>query len=147
MLRTIGIPSREVNGFLPGEYNDLGGDYIVRASDAHSWVEVFFPGNGWVTFDPTPAGPESKRRIFSRLGQYMDWMSLSWNEWMINYDFAHQVQMAQNDADAARGTGANRCAGGLTRSSSKVARGWMKDWQSSIRNFDISCRWRWYFFW
>ena len=46
MLRTIGIPSREVNGFLPGEYNDLGGDYIVRASDAHSWVEVYFPGNG-----------------------------------------------------------------------------------------------------
>src|SRR6266481_2262029 len=38
MLRTLGIPSREVNGFLPGEYNELGGDYIVRASDAHSWV-------------------------------------------------------------------------------------------------------------
>src|SRR5215831_3270910 len=38
MLRTLGIPSREVNGFLPGEYNTLGGDYIVRASDAHSWV-------------------------------------------------------------------------------------------------------------
>src|SRR5437899_1361032 len=35
MLRTVGIPSREVNGFLPGEYNDLGGDYIVLASDAH----------------------------------------------------------------------------------------------------------------
>src|SRR6266478_484066 len=35
MLRTLGIPSREVNGFLPGEYNELGGDYIVRASDAH----------------------------------------------------------------------------------------------------------------
>src|SRR6266567_1874550 len=49
MLRTLGIPTREVNGFLPGEYNDLGGDYIVRASDAHSWVEVYFPGNGWQT--------------------------------------------------------------------------------------------------
>src|ERR1700730_14954495 len=59
MLRTLGIPAREVNGFLPGEYNDLDGDYVVRASDAHSWVEVFFPANGWVTFDPTPAGPEN----------------------------------------------------------------------------------------
>src|SRR5215472_9507726 len=37
MLRALGIPSREVNGFLPGEYNDLAGDYIVRARDAHSW--------------------------------------------------------------------------------------------------------------
>src|SRR6202040_328115 len=55
MLRTLGIPAREVNGFLPGEYNDLGGDYIVRASDAHSWVEVYFPGNEWQVFDPTPA--------------------------------------------------------------------------------------------
>jgi len=54
MLRTLGIPSREVNGFLPGQFNDLAGDYIVRGSDAHSWVEAYFPGSGWITFDPTP---------------------------------------------------------------------------------------------
>jgi len=60
MLRTLGIPSREVNGFLPGEYNELGGDYIVRASDAHSWVEVYFPGADWQVFDPTPAAPENE---------------------------------------------------------------------------------------
>jgi hypothetical protein len=95
MLRTIGIPSREVNGFLPGEYNDLAGDYIVRASDAHSWVEAYFPGTGWVTFDPTPASTE-QFGLMSRLGLYVDWMELNWNEWVINYDFAHQVQMAQN---------------------------------------------------
>ena len=95
MLRAIGIPSREVNGFLPGEYNDLGGDYIVRASDAHSWVEAYFPGTGWVTFDPTPASNEQPG-FLSRLGLYVDWMELNWNEWVINYDFAHQVQMAQN---------------------------------------------------
>jgi transglutaminase-like putative cysteine protease len=96
MLRTLGIPSREVNGFLPGEYNDLGGDYIVRASDAHSWVEVFFPGNGWVVFDPTPAGPDIAAGFLSRINQYMDWIELTWNEWVISYDFAHQVTMAQN---------------------------------------------------
>src|SRR5207244_5015174 len=44
MLRSLGIPARYVNGFLPGEYNELGGDFIVRASDAHSWVEAYFPG-------------------------------------------------------------------------------------------------------
>src|SRR5580704_6667649 len=64
MLRTLGIPTREVNGFLPGEYNDLGEDYIVRASDAHSWVEVYFPGTGWMTFDPTPPGRNRPEDFF-----------------------------------------------------------------------------------
>ena len=95
LLRTLGIPSREVNGFLPGEYNNLAGDYIVRASDAHSWVEVYFPNNGWVTFDPTPPAPADSG-LLTRLGEYVDWLQLSWTEWVINYDFAHQVQLAQN---------------------------------------------------
>jgi len=96
MLRTLGIPSREVNGFLPGQYNDLAGDYIVRASDAHSWVEAYFPGSGWVTFDPTPPGAADATGLFSRLGLYVDWFQLNWNEWVINYDFSHQIQLARN---------------------------------------------------
>jgi len=96
MLRTLGIPSREVNGFLPGEFNDLAGDYIVRASDAHSWVEAYFPGSGWVTFDPTPPGAGSAAGLFSRLALYVDWFQLNWNEWIINYDFSHQIQLARN---------------------------------------------------
>lgn len=108
MLRTLGIPSREVNGFLPGEYNDVAGDYIVRGSDAHSWVEVYFPGTGWVTFDPTPATAQSFG-LLSRVGLYIDWLQLSWAEWVINYDFSHQLQMAaavqrssRNWTDSAR---------------------------------------------
>ncbi|HUL15507.1 MAG TPA: DUF3488 and transglutaminase-like domain-containing protein [Terriglobales bacterium] len=96
MLREVGVPTREVNGFLPGEYNDLAGDYIVRASDAHSWVEVYFPGNGWVVFDPTPPGPAADSGLFTRLGLVVDWIQLNWNEWVINYDFAHQMALAQN---------------------------------------------------
>jgi len=96
MLRTLGIPSREVNGFLPGEFNDLAGDYIVRASDAHSWVEAYFPGSGWITFDPTPPSNGSEAGLFSRLNLYLDWMQLTWNEWVINYDFTHQLAMAKN---------------------------------------------------
>ena len=95
MLRTLGIPTREVNGFLPGEYNDLGGDYIVRASDAHSWVEVYFPDNGWQVFDPTPAAAEPAANLLTRLGQYIDWFEITWNEWIIGYDLAHQLQLAQ----------------------------------------------------
>jgi protein-glutamine gamma-glutamyltransferase len=96
MLRTLGIPSREVNGFLPGQFNDLAGDYIVRASDAHSWVEAYFPGSGWIAFDPTPPSSGSEAGLFSRLNLYLDWMQLTWNEWVINYDFAHQLVMAKN---------------------------------------------------
>jgi transglutaminase-like putative cysteine protease len=96
MLRTLGIPSREVNGFLPGEYNDLGGDYIVRASDAHSWVEVFFPGSGWIVFDPTPDAPEGTADFLSRLEKYADWFELTWNDWVISYDFAHQAALTQS---------------------------------------------------
>ncbi len=101
LLRTLGIPAREVNGFLPGEYNDLAGDYIVRASDAHSWVEVYFRENGWVTFDPTPAG-SGQAGFLSQFTKYIDWIQLSWNEWVINYDFSHQMQMAQNVQRASR---------------------------------------------
>ncbi len=52
MLRTIGIPSRWVKGFAPGEAAG-DGEYLVRNSDAHSWVEVYFPGYGWLPFEPT----------------------------------------------------------------------------------------------
>ncbi len=96
MLRTLGIPTRDVNGFLPGEYNDLAGDYVVRASDAHSWVEVYFPGNGWIVFDPTPDAPEGSASFLSQIQKYMDWMELTWEDWVISYDFAHQVSLAQS---------------------------------------------------
>jgi protein-glutamine gamma-glutamyltransferase len=96
MLRTQGIPAREVNGFLPGEYNDVGGDYIVRASDAHSWVEAYFPGTGWLTFDPTPPSGDQTTGLLARLALYLDWFQLTWNEWVINYDFSHQIVLARN---------------------------------------------------
>jgi hypothetical protein len=131
MLRTLGIPSREVNGFLPGEYNDLGGDYIVRASDAHSWVEVYFPENGWVTFDPTPAAPEGAAGILSRLGQYMDLMQLTWNEWVISYDFAHQVVLAQNLERNSRSW--KESAQLKYRSLQEMGRRWMRSWHDGLR--------------
>ena len=101
MLRTLGVPARVVNGFLPGQYNDIGGDYIVRASDAHTWVEVYFPGYGWLTFDPTPPGRDAEG-LLSRVGAYWDWLQLTWNEWIVNYDFAHQFFLAQSMHRASR---------------------------------------------
>jgi protein-glutamine gamma-glutamyltransferase len=54
MLRMVGIPARVVAGFSPGSFNRDTGEYRVRDLDAHSWVEVYFTGIGWVPFDPTP---------------------------------------------------------------------------------------------
>ena len=101
MLRTLGVPARYVTGFLPGEFNDLAKDYIIRASDAHSWVEVYFPQYGWITFDPTPPGEAKPSSLFSRMGMYWDWFQFSWNEWVINYDFTHQLTLARGVRDSS----------------------------------------------
>jgi transglutaminase-like putative cysteine protease len=62
MLRATDIPARVATGFLPGdvvreadpaEGRDLT-EYLVTTADAHAWVEVLFPGYGWITFEPTP---------------------------------------------------------------------------------------------
>jgi protein-glutamine gamma-glutamyltransferase len=61
MLRMVGIPARVVSGFSPGSFNRDTHEYRVRDLDAHSWVEVYFSGIGWVTFDPTPAAAPADR--------------------------------------------------------------------------------------
>jgi hypothetical protein len=54
MLRSLGIPTRLVNGFGPGQYDATIQAYVVRGLDAHTWVESYFPGYGWIPFEPTP---------------------------------------------------------------------------------------------
>jgi protein-glutamine gamma-glutamyltransferase len=95
MLRTLQIPSRVVNGFRTGEFNDLTSQYLVRASDAHSWVEAYFAGYGWVSFDPTPAGPGVEHGRWSRMMMYWDAMQSFWREWVVNFDTSHQQILGQ----------------------------------------------------
>ena len=59
MLRTLGIPAREVVGYVPDSYNPITDLYDVRAKDAHAWVQVWFPGFGWRSFDPTASVPQA----------------------------------------------------------------------------------------
>ncbi len=94
MLRSLGIPSRIVNGFSTGEFNDLTSQYVVRASDAHSWVEAFFPGHGWIAFDPTPGGIAAPRTGWNRMALYLDAMASFWRDWVVNYDASHQQALA-----------------------------------------------------
>jgi Transglutaminase-like superfamily/Domain of unknown function (DUF4129) len=56
LLRSLGIPTRLVNGYGPGSYDEKLGRYVVKESDAHTWVESYFPGYGWIPFEPTPDG-------------------------------------------------------------------------------------------
>lgn len=94
MLRTLNIPSRMVTGFHGGEFNALTGNYIIRAKDAHSWVEAYFPGVGWVMFDPTPPGAPAVTNVWTRFQLYMDAMREFWREWVVNYDFMHQRRLS-----------------------------------------------------
>src|SRR3989442_7070309 len=101
MLRTLEVPARLVNGFQTGTYNRVGKDFVVRTRDAHSWVEAYFPQYGWVPFDPTPADPNPV--LPTTFDDYLDAVGLFWNEWVINYDFAHQVELAREvDQDSRR---------------------------------------------
>jgi transglutaminase-like putative cysteine protease len=102
MLRSLNIPSRIVTGFRGGEFNDLTDQYVVRASDAHSWVEAYFPGYGWVSFDPTPAGSVATHTGWSRLRLYLDAAASFWREWIINYDVGHQHALGRTAASNSR---------------------------------------------
>ena len=56
MLRSLGVPARLVVGFTPGDWDAQRGIWVVRTKHYHAWPEVYFPGYGWVEYEPTPAG-------------------------------------------------------------------------------------------
>jgi transglutaminase-like putative cysteine protease len=103
MLRTVGIPSRVVTGFLGGVYNPMTGWQVVRASDAHSWVEAWLPRRGWVTFDPTPPDPSpASAGWVTRAGLLLDAADQFWQDWVVGYDFERQVTLAARMQESGR---------------------------------------------
>ena len=98
LLRAQGIPARLVNGFLGADYNSVGDFYAVRQANAHSWVEVFFPGFGWARFDPTPAGaPDfATDGLMWQVQMWIDSMRLTWFRWVIEYDLEKQVSVIRD---------------------------------------------------
>ena len=94
MLRTVGVPARSANGFLGGEFNDFGDYYLIKESDAHSWVEVFFPDYGWIPFDPTPPNPSKfSRGLFATLDLWYDMLRLQWFKWIVEFDMEAQLRV------------------------------------------------------
>jgi hypothetical protein len=111
LAREADIPVRQVNGFLGGEWNEYQGYVAVRAGDAHSWAEVFFPDGGtykelgqlrpsgqWVTFDPTPPGNRNQLSrggsgIRARIARFFDTLKFQWSKWVIEYDLSSQLAL------------------------------------------------------
>ena len=80
-----------MNGFAGSTYNPVSDLYMIRASDAHSWVEAYIGGQGWRTFDPTPSVPRQiSTSLLTTIGYYLDAADTFWQEWVLNYDLARQ---------------------------------------------------------
>jgi protein-glutamine gamma-glutamyltransferase len=116
LLRSAGIPARNVTGFLGGEWSRTGGYLAVTQNQAHSWVEVRIPGYGWIPFDPTPAG-ESVRAAGAGaatswawpLRFWLDGLEHRWYKWVIFFDLDKQIGIFRSVSD------------GLGRASGRVA--------------------------
>ena len=70
--------------------------WVVRASDAHAWVEAWMPGHGWSTFDPTPSDPNVRSfALLSQFGLYLDAAETFWQEWVLSYDASRQGGLSE----------------------------------------------------
>ncbi len=97
LLRTLGVPTRNVTGFYGGAYNRYGGFYAIRNGDAHSWVEVYDPGHGWLTFDPTPAAREASGAtdgLLAPLEEIVEALRVRWRRYVVGFDLGTQARIA-----------------------------------------------------
>ncbi len=124
LARAVGIPTRQVNGFLGGEWNEYQGYVAVRAGDAHSWAEVYFPGKGWVMFDPTPSAPGGQlgrggSGWRAKVGRFLDTLRFQWTKWVIEYDLVAQLSLFKDI-----GRGFKHAAGAVRDVMTAVLRFW-----------------------
>ncbi|MBL8603544.1 MAG: DUF3488 domain-containing protein [Myxococcales bacterium] len=98
LLRSVGVPSRNVTGFLGGTYNRYGRFYAVHQGDAHSWVEVWDDREGWVTFDPTPPSTESpaaRTGFLAEADAVLEAARLRWRAYIVDFDLSTQANLAR----------------------------------------------------
>ncbi|HEY5955865.1 MAG TPA: DUF3488 and transglutaminase-like domain-containing protein, partial [Polyangiaceae bacterium] len=97
MLRSLGIPTRNVTGFAGATYNRFGKFYAVRQGDAHSWVEVWNERQGWQRYDPTPAAPLPVQTHWNRLAtsarDVIEAASQRWSRHVERYDLHQQIEL------------------------------------------------------
>jgi protein-glutamine gamma-glutamyltransferase len=95
LLRSEGIPSRVVAGFQQGEWNPYGRYFMVRLSDAHSWVEAYIDVRGWMTFDPSPRAETTVETLPGSVSLYLDAARMRWYRYVVNWSLRDQVHLAQ----------------------------------------------------
>jgi len=82
MLRTLGVPTREAIGYVPGPFDPLSDLYEIQAKDAHAWVQVWFPQAGWQSFDPTAqvplAAPDPGAVLLADIGRSIAGLAWGW---------------------------------------------------------------------
>ncbi len=99
MTRVVGMPARLARGFQAGEWNEAGGFYEVRQRDAHAWVEVYFPGHGWVSFDPSPREAadeyfEAQRSFIARaLSKRLMLLQVQWRKYIVGYNEVRRLRL------------------------------------------------------
>jgi transglutaminase-like putative cysteine protease len=103
MLRTVGVPSRNVTGFVGGTWNRFGRYYAVREGDAHSWVEVYIDDPvhpAWRTFDPTPPGGaqplEPPDGAYYYVRDFVEALSQRWDTYVVGYDLRRQIHIFED---------------------------------------------------
>jgi len=127
LLRNLGIHAREVNGFLGGQWNGFGQYLAVTQNEAHSWVEVWFPGYGWVQFDPTPGSAGTSAAVTSWLwpGRFLfDGLQHRWNKWVLDYNLESQSGLYQRISELLGRTSQSQISSSQTRAT-RVGMGWM----------------------
>lgn len=103
LLRAVWVPARVTVGYREGSFNALTGWHVVRASDAHSWVEAWIEGRGWVEYDPTPPDPEFRASgLWDRLNLWSDALGVFWQEWVLGYDLDRQLSLAMQVGESRR---------------------------------------------
>jgi transglutaminase-like putative cysteine protease len=101
LLRAVGIPSVVVTGYAGGEWNPYGGYFLIRQSDAHSWVEAYVDG-AWRTYDPTPPAPALKPGLRRQMLEAIDALQMRWYRYVINYTLEDQAEAALSLRDATQ---------------------------------------------
>lgn len=111
MLRSLGVPARNVTGFVGGRYNPYGEYFALRQGDAHSWVEAYVPDRGWMIFDPTPPGRARlgpRENLWADVSAFVDAVRLRWVTSVLGYDVTMQMAMMRKVTRFIAGSGRGR---------------------------------------
>ncbi len=123
VARASGVPTRLVGGYLGGDYNDLGGYYLINEQMAHVWIEAFVEGQGWLRIDPSSfaqnaaavwAGSQQQSWLM-QLRLAIDSFDHAWNRSVITYDFEKQAETARTIGERFQALNVERVLSAMSR--------------------------------